>query len=794
LPGAVVDFVEAPGGSIWVGRNTGIDLHAASDGALLRSLGHDVSKPDGLAGNQVTSLLTDRAGAIWIGGLGGGLQRHDPKNRSIWLRDAEPGGPLADADVRSLLVRCNGEIWAATPGGGVAVMDHGLNVIGRAVQSDQGHAGMPPTIVNTMTETPDGRVWLGSESVLLELDATRHVSRGLSHGGGLTHHLLSRGDGSLWAGTQDGLYRVPAGGSQVQPVLLADGAALRGDVFVLAESADGTLWAGGVKGLFFVPPGGDTLMPVDGEDGAALGYPTVIGLLVDRQQKLWVDTAVAGLHRMAAWDGRRARFDAISVRHGVVSRPFGVNLLEDSRGRIWSHLYVYDPARDQLDELTPADGVTLGTGWFRSYAKTADNRMLFGGSKGVLVVEPERFDLSVFEPVLIATELRINGIRRPVQALPDGLQIAHDDRSFSLRFAALDYSDPGRVRYAYMLEGFDPDWIQVGADLRQASYGNLSPGSYKLHVRATNRNGVWSRHEIVIPVQVHPAWWQTGWAALAAVALLVLLFFGGLRWTTHRLYRRQRVLALKVRERTADLHAVTLALRRESEALAEASLTDPLTGLRNRRFLVQQIDADIALALRRHESPGGVGTPPASDAELIFFVVDIDYFKAVNDRHGHAAGDAVIQQMRDRLQTVFRDSDYLVRWGGEEFLIVARGTTRLHAAELAERARVAVAERPFDLDDGTLLTKTCSVGFCCFPLSLAHPAALSWSDTVKLADGALLLVKRGGRNGWLGVLSARSDSAEDLRANARRPLEEWQRGSTLDCVGSANRSEPARSA
>jgi diguanylate cyclase (GGDEF)-like protein len=243
-----------------------------------------------------------------------------------------------------------------------------------------------------------------------------------------------------------------------------------------------------------------------------------------------------------------------------------------------------------------------------------------------------------------------------------------------------------------------------------------------------------------------------------------------------------------VRERTADLQAVTQALRRESEALAEASLTDPLTGLRNRRFLVQQIDADIALALRRHELPSGPEASPQSDRELIFYVVDIDFFKAVNDEHGHAAGDAVIRQMRDRLRTVFRDSDYLVRWGGEEFLIVARGTSRLHAAEMAERARAAVAERPFELDDGSVLTKTCSVGFCCFPLSPTHPAALSWSDTVNLADSALLSVKRSGRNGWMGLIAAHGHFADELRAGARRPIDEWRRTGEIEVAGSAARS------
>ena len=791
--GAVVDFVEAPDGQIWVGRETGIDLHALDDGRLLRSLRHDVRKPGGLAADHVTSLLTDRAGAIWVGGLGGGLQRHDPNNRAIWLREADPAGPFADADVRSLLVLGDGEVWAATHRGGVTVMDDGLNVIGALRPPPAAAKGGVSSLVNTMVQARDGSVWLGGDAMLQQFSPARRWLRSVPHGGGLTHHLVGGGDGSLWAGTRDGLYRLRPGEAAPVRVLLADGRPVPGDVFVLAEAADSSLWVGSVKGLFRIAPGGSTLLPVEAEPGADLRNPAVIGLLIDRAGTLWVDTAVTGLHQLVAWDGRRARFDAVSARQGVVNRPFGVNLLEDRRGRIWSQMHVYDPAGDHLVELTAADGVGLGTGWFRSYAKTADGRLLFGGSKGLMVVEPERFDVSAYQPRLIATDLRVNGQSRPVGTFRDGLQLASGDRSFGLGFAALDYSDPGRVRYAYQLRGFDPEWIATGAELRVASYSNLDPGRYELRVRASNRSGQWSPHELVIGVQVLPAWWQTPWFWLAMVATLALMAYGVLQFSTRQLRLRQRELALRVQERTADLQAMTEALQQESAALAEASLTDPLTGLRNRRFLAQHIDADIALALRRHARPAAPGaTPgatPGADADLIFFLIDIDQFKLVNDQLGHAAGDAVIRQMRDRLRQVFRDSDYLVRWGGEEFLIVARDTTRSHAAELAERARAAVADRPFELDDGALLAKTCSVGFCCFPLSSAHPGALSWGETVNLADSALYMVKRGGRNGWFGLLAARNSSADGLRSNARCPLEEWHRSGELDTTAS-----PARAA
>lgn len=187
----------------------------------------------------------------------------------------------------------------------------------------------------------------------------------------------------------------------------------------------------------------------------------------------------------------------------------------------------------------------------------------------------------------------------------------------------------------------------------------------------------------------------------------------------------------------------------------EASLTDPLTGLRNRRFLQEHIDSDVHLCLRRYEQwLRQPSAPKPFEADLLFFLIDIDHFKQVNDAYSHAAGDMVLVQMRERLQEVTRDYDYLVRWGGEEFLIVARQTDRKNAELIAERIRVAVAGRPFELPNGIQLVKTCSVGFACFPYFPERPRMHSWADVMELADRELYKAKSSGRNAWSGLQGA----------------------------------------
>jgi diguanylate cyclase (GGDEF)-like protein len=129
----------------------------------------------------------------------------------------------------------------------------------------------------------------------------------------------------------------------------------------------------------------------------------------------------------------------------------------------------------------------------------------------------------------------------------------------------------------------------------------------------------------------------------------------------------------------------------------EASFTDPLTQLRNRRFLMAHIEDEIALTLRRSErQQRQPSSDPTLDHDLVFYMLDIDFFKSVNDQYGHAAGDAVLVEMARRLRSVIRETDFLIRWGGEEFLLVARATHAGEGAVLAERLRAVVAERVRD--------------------------------------------------------------------------------------------------
>jgi diguanylate cyclase (GGDEF)-like protein len=192
------------------------------------------------------------------------------------------------------------------------------------------------------------------------------------------------------------------------------------------------------------------------------------------------------------------------------------------------------------------------------------------------------------------------------------------------------------------------------------------------------------------------------------------------------------------------------ALWRTNQVLQEASLTDPLTGLRNRRYFSATIEADVGQALRSHTD----GRDPHT-RDLVFYLIDADNFKEVNDRYGHDVGDKVLTEMARRLSSSIRHSDVLVRWGGEEFLIVSRYTDRGEAELLAQRVLTAIADTPFAIGtSGQTLYRTCSLGWAAFPWFPNTPRAVGYEEVLTLADRGLNRAKQSGKNRAVGMLPA----------------------------------------
>jgi diguanylate cyclase (GGDEF)-like protein len=746
----VYGFAQATPREVWVATfGGGIDVVDAESLEIIDRLRHDPSLESTPGGDRIGALLRDRSGVVWVGTWGQGLARHDPATRAfrrLQHSPSRPDGLTHPAVVRALETR-DGAIWAGTNGNGVDLFDPRLRRIGGHRPDPRDPGALSDGSVTCLAEGPDGSVWVATLNGALHRlrpGARRFerltVEQGLP--GGAIRALTFGPRGELWIGAGEGLARLDPVTSKVVSFRhrAEDPSTLSGSaVEAIAFGPDGTLWVGTDSGLNAFDPARGTAVRVLSRPGRRDSLPDnwVPDLMVAADGRLWVATQ-GGACILESWDGREARFTRLAER---LERPPGPveALIQDAQGWVWlgPRLRV-DPRTWRWRELGPADGCDFRSFFIASRARTRGGDLLFGSPEGLLRVSPERIVPWSYAPPVVATGLRVDGAERPGAAPLSILSLKPGERGFGLDFAALDFTAPEKVAYRYRLEDYDDDWIAADAARSSLAYTNLAPGSYTLRVQGTNRAGRWSEQELWLPVDVLPALHQTAAFRAALMAALLALAYAGYRLRVRQLQARGRKLEQLVRERTLELEEAYARIE-------EASLTDPLTGLRNRRFLEQSIAADLALVKRRYREGS------RENADLVFLLLDLDHFKSVNDTYGHAAGDVVLVQAAAVLRGVLRSSDHVIRWGGEEFLAVARFVDRRNAPELAEKVRAALAAHPFKLPDGTVLRRTCSLGFAAYPFAPSNPRAVGWEEVVDLADAGLYTAKRTGRNRWVGI-------------------------------------------
>jgi len=250
----------------------------------------------------------------------------------------------------------------------------------------------------------------------------------------------------------------------------------------------------------------------------------------------------------------------------------------------------------------------------------------------------------------------------------------------------------------------------------------------------------------------HDRSWITGLAILAVLSLPIMVILAILEpgLSLQIVHFRVLVTALVIFAMAGLVflkqQLLHLELRHSNLVLQWSSTTDPLTGIRNRRFFFESIQRDVSQSVRAHLEGGD-----HSERDLIFYLIDLDNFKKVNDRFGHDGGDRILIESARRISSAIRNSDLLVRWGGEEFLVVSRCTDRKQAGILANRILNAFRAKPFQID-AEQTPQTCSIGWAAFPWFEDDVRAMNYEGVLKYADRALYRAKKAGKNQAVGMV------------------------------------------
>ena len=710
-------------GSIWVPTDNGI-LHV--DGESTEVLGVEQGLPVAFS----RDVLEDREGSRWIASLGLHRVLGSGGWTSYGLREGLP------ADVVWTVGRDErGALFVGTDQG-LAVDQGGRFVV---LPGTSGH------VVRAVARAA-GATWLaGGPGELLRFDGKRAALLPGPPGDNRVLALRTDREGTLWAATDGaGLLRIDARGRLTREPLPGDDP--REYLSDLLVDREGRLWAAGLHGIAVRSPQG--WRRIDDKDGLRA---THVAYLLERKSG---EVCVAyfeshGVTCLRLGDRGVTGVRQLDALHGLASDR--VYLLgEDARQRLWigsgTGVDLVDAA-GRVEHFGRADGLPGDDCDAQAFLADPDGEVWLGTSTGLGRFQGKESQPPA-PPRTAIIEARLGS--HAVTADEPAPQVHHRDNTLEARFAALSYVDERRQRFEVRLVGLEDAWHTT--DVRQTRYSSLSPGAYRLEVRARIGRGDFGP-AAELEFLVLPAWWQTLWfrvlAGLAVLLLVTLMW----RLRVQALERSNRVLEEVVTARTAELAAA-------NAALLDLSVTDPLTGLKNRRYLREELPREAARAQRvyRDALAQGLASPPRN-VDLLIVIADLDRFKEVNDTYGHLAGDRVLAQAAALLRRAVRETDAVVRYGGEEFLVLYRDADRRDAPALADRVLTLFREHAFDLGEGKTVHRTCSLGIAALPFVSARPDLVDADKVLHLADDALLMAKRAGRDRWV-MLAARGEEFE----------------------------------
>jgi signal transduction histidine kinase/streptogramin lyase len=459
---------------------------------------------NGLPGTTVSCYLADREGNEWLGLRDGGLVRLQPR------RFSNLGGSLLTTPVYSVCEDHTGNIWVGSSFGGVYRFQ-GTNA------TRYGPGDLPLTDVWSIFEDSRSNLWVGTSSHgVYQVQDGRFVSKfDRSRISDRVNAIYEDRRGRIWFGHWGGLTCYADGRlTRVPMPRFSDDC----EVVAIAEDRKDRLWLGTKgAGLFCL------------KDGKFTSYTTTNGLLsnlawslfVDRHDTLWIGTADGGLSRLS-----NGHFVNFTTRDGLADNTV-CHILEDATGQFWfsSPHGVFSAHRTDLEAFVRGENKTISCTTYGqsegmlsaactcafqpSGCVTRDGRLLFPTLKGVAVVRPDAAVGNPLAPPVFIEEVTIGGKVHDLSG-PETLTTTPGQSRLEIRYTALNFSAPEKVRFKYRMDGLDPIWVDYDTK-RVVDYPYLPHGRYQFQVLACNDDGLWSPQGASIELIIPPYFWQTRW-------------------------------------------------------------------------------------------------------------------------------------------------------------------------------------------------------------------------------------------------------------------------------------------
>lgn len=602
-------------------------LVAASNGLFELSPERSALRRWDQAGRNLRSIAIAPDGAIWLAVEGVGVERLDlltGEKNELRVNAAIPGS-LPDAQVTRLMIDRSGQLWVGTQNRGLALTDTAgapLKLLRNLADiKAPGHQQAGAKDIRALCAAQES-LWVGSAAGTL----VHHTSRGLDdfslwlkaqiaprqplrilallcNGNELilgtnigAYSLKRRADadpeandaasfevqsilkgeyadrmirslgrsraGTLYLGTNDvGLISVDVTRRTVDYVTVGPGMMPSAMIFSILEDREGRIWVGTLDGLAMRPGGAENAQQpwvhyFSGKDPRSLPGSLVRTILEQKDGSLWFGTH-AGLARLdqltqVARTGQpttwQAKFSRFTMRDGLPNSTVYC-LAEDRMGSLWLSgnlgLVNFNPKKLDWRKFELQDGLQDLEFNGGACAEMGDGQLAFGGINGTNVFRAETTKASLFLAPMRMLSVRIGSTAMP--SMRPSYTMRYRDQTIHLEFAGLDLRSPKNNGYAFKLVGFDRNWT-TGRGLGQTTYTNLEPGEYQFLARASNRDGYWNSAEMEIRLTVLAPWWRTR-LAYVLYALATLVLGSIIYWIRRRVRQREQLFLQQLQER-----------------------------------------------------------------------------------------------------------------------------------------------------------------------------------------------------------------------------------------------------
>lgn len=664
-----------------------------------------VTERNGLSPFEVQDLFVDREGSVWIGEVGHGLKRWVGQDR--WEGYTAADG-LSDDLVWDTARDHQGRFWIATESGLDWIPAGGVN------PKKWRSPGIQTNRAGALDVSPDGAIWLGTTAGgLVRID--QKTLSGTEWKVPEVFELLADRNNRVWAATNNGLYVSDARGQDHQPRLVeaAVFANPRGRFNDVCLDGKGHLWVAAEQGIFLLDESGwHAIDP--GNSGAK---PDLIA--VDHQGYLWSAGPSQDVMRLRV-SGNRV-VEATHINQPPLLSQQVVSMMVDRRGWVWLG---QDAGLTVLDghawhSYTQDDGLIWNDTDSYSLEEDTDGSMWIGTSGGLShLIDPNA------APPGAPRAPAISQATFGSTVLDNGGSVKWSSSPLTISTVLLSFKGTQDVGIRYRLIGGQGSAWEETREL-EVHYRHLDPGDYRFETVAVDQAGNAVSPVASFSFTILPLWWQNRTLEVSLGLLIVIGLVLSWRRRVGSLIRQKRHLEEAVKTRTVDLEREKGELVRTREQMRHFAEHDDLTGLWNHRIIVDRLRGEVERSRRE-------GAP------LSIILVDLDFFKRINDTFGHPAGDEVLKQASAILQRMVRTYDWVGRYGGEEFMLILPGSGFMNARQRAEEMRVAL-EKARIVDGDTTISVTGSFG-------VASGLPASHEEMIHEADAALYRAKDNGRN------------------------------------------------